>query len=75
MSMEKSSQVPGGKPVKECIRTISVTSLLIWVADGRLANGDLQPLYFPECHEKAGWFKGMAQLLIEMRVFYRSTGT
>ncbi|KAG2141967.1 hypothetical protein DEU56DRAFT_754920 [Suillus clintonianus] len=38
-----------GKPVKKCIR----------MADTCLINGDTQPLYFPEGHEKAGWFKGM----------------
>ena len=44
-----------GKQVKECIR----------MTDGRLTNGDPHPLYFPEGHEEAGWFKGMAQLLVE----------
>ena len=29
------------------------------------ANGEPQPLYFPDGHEKAGWFKGMAQILCE----------
>ena len=33
--------------------------------DARLPNGDVQPLYFPDGHEKAGWFKGMAQILVE----------
>ena len=32
---------------------------------GRLPNGEPQPLYFPDGHEKAGWFKGMAQILHE----------
>jgi len=32
---------------------------------GHFANGDPQPLYFPDRHEKAGWFKGMAQILWE----------
>jgi len=32
---------------------------------GRFANGDPQLLYFPDGHEKAGWFKGMAQILQE----------
>ncbi|KAG1888983.1 uncharacterized protein F5891DRAFT_1216029 [Suillus fuscotomentosus] len=44
-----------GKPVKQCIR----------MADTCFANGDTQSLYFPEGHEKAGWFKGMVQLLVE----------
>jgi hypothetical protein len=44
-----------GKPLKE----------KICMADGELPNGDPQPLYFPEGHEKAGWFKGMAQILVE----------
>ncbi|KAH7904621.1 hypothetical protein BJ138DRAFT_1106667 [Hygrophoropsis aurantiaca] len=44
-----------GKPLKEKIR----------MGDGHLPNGDLQPLYFPDGHEKAGWFKGMAQILTE----------
>jgi hypothetical protein len=34
--------------------------------DVRLLNGDVQPLYFPDGHKKAGWFKGMAwQILVE----------
>jgi hypothetical protein len=44
-----------GKPVKEKIR----------MADAQLANGDVQPLYFSDGHEKAGYFKGMAQILVE----------
>jgi hypothetical protein len=44
-----------GKPLKEKIR----------MADGELPNGDPQSLYFPDGHEKAGWFKGMAQILVE----------
>ncbi|KAF9230806.1 hypothetical protein BU15DRAFT_6835, partial [Melanogaster broomeanus] len=35
------------------------------MADARHPNGQLQPLYFPTGHEKAGWFKGMAQILLE----------
>jgi len=30
---------------------------------GRYANGEPQLLYFPDGHKKAGWFKGMAQIL------------
>ncbi|KAF8433330.1 hypothetical protein L210DRAFT_3507087 [Boletus edulis BED1] len=37
----------------------------ICMVDGRLPNGQPQSLYFPEHHEKAGWFKGMAQILVE----------
>ncbi|OAX32157.1 hypothetical protein K503DRAFT_632528 [Rhizopogon vinicolor AM-OR11-026] len=48
-----------GKQVKECIR----------MTDGRLASGDPQQLYFPEGPEKARWFKGMAQLLVERQTF------
>ncbi|KIK97179.1 hypothetical protein PAXRUDRAFT_136819, partial [Paxillus rubicundulus Ve08.2h10] len=33
------------------------------MADAR--NGELQPLYFLTGHNKAGWFKGMAQILLE----------
>ncbi|KAG2348635.1 hypothetical protein BDR05DRAFT_973668 [Suillus weaverae] len=34
--------------------------------DGKqLPNGDLQPLYFAQGHAKAGWFKEMAQILVE----------
>ncbi|KIM60193.1 hypothetical protein SCLCIDRAFT_16384 [Scleroderma citrinum Foug A] len=44
-----------GNTVKEKIR----------MADARLLNGVPQPLYFPEGHERAGWFKGMAQILVE----------
>ena len=32
---------------------------------GCYANGEPQPLYFPDGHEKAGWFKGMVQILQE----------
>ncbi|KAG1789416.1 uncharacterized protein HD556DRAFT_1447031 [Suillus plorans] len=46
---------PDGKQVKEKIQMIDAT----------LPNGDLQPLYFAEGHVKAGWFKGMAQILVE----------
>ncbi|OJA09218.1 hypothetical protein AZE42_00712 [Rhizopogon vesiculosus] len=31
------------------------------MVDAQLANGDIQPLYFPDGHEKAGHSKGMAQ--------------
>ncbi|KAG2058716.1 hypothetical protein BDR06DRAFT_1003904 [Suillus hirtellus] len=44
-----------GKPVKE----------KIWMKDAWLLNGDVQPLYFPDGHDKAGYFKGMAQILVE----------
>jgi len=37
----------------------------VCMGDGRLPDRTLQSLYFPEGHEKAGWFKGMAQILIE----------
>ena len=32
---------------------------------GSFANKEPQPLYFPDGHEKAGWFKGMSQILQE----------
>ncbi|KAG2358253.1 hypothetical protein BDR07DRAFT_1295496 [Suillus spraguei] len=48
---------PDGKQVKE----------KICMADTKLLNGDLQPLYFADGHPKAGWFKGMAQILVECR--------
>ena len=32
---------------------------------GCYANGEPQLLYFPDGHEKVGWFKGMAQILQE----------
>ena len=35
------------------------------MADAQLPNGVPQPLYFPEGHERAGWFKGMAQIHVE----------
>lgn len=35
------------------------------MADGRFANGTVQPFYFPEGHEHAGAFKGMAEILKE----------
>ena len=44
-----------GNTVKEKIRMV----------DARLPNGVPQPLYFPEGHERTGWFKGMAQILVE----------
>jgi hypothetical protein len=37
----------------------------IHMAPGQFANGLPQSLYFPEGHEKAGWFKGMAEILRE----------
>ena len=46
---------PNGKPQK--------TKILM--EPGRYANGEPQPLYFPDGHEKAGWFKGIAQILQE----------
>jgi hypothetical protein len=33
--------------------------------DAQLLNGDIQHLYFPDGHDKAGYFKGMAQILVE----------
>ncbi|KIJ08616.1 hypothetical protein PAXINDRAFT_88609 [Paxillus involutus ATCC 200175] len=44
-----------GKPLKTKIP----------MSPARFANGTPQPLYFPEGHEKASWFKGMAQILRE----------
>ncbi|KAF9227608.1 hypothetical protein BS17DRAFT_793306 [Gyrodon lividus] len=35
------------------------------MADARHPNGQLQPFYFPTGNENAGWFKGMAQILLE----------
>ena len=46
---------PNGKVLKEKIR----------MADGRFADGTVQPFYFPEGHEHAGAFKGMAEILKE----------
>ncbi|KAH7922696.1 hypothetical protein BV22DRAFT_1016841 [Leucogyrophana mollusca] len=46
---------PNGKPMKRKVP----------MAPGRLHDGCLQPLYFPEGHLKAGWFKGMGQILEE----------
>jgi len=37
----------------------------IQMTDAQLPKGTPQPLYFPEGHERAGWFKGMAQILVE----------
>jgi len=45
---------PDGKPAKTKVR----------MADARF-NGHAQPLYFPEGHERAGVFKGMAVILKE----------
>ncbi|KAG2344596.1 hypothetical protein BDR05DRAFT_882039, partial [Suillus weaverae] len=46
---------PDGKPLRGKIP----------MEDGWLPNGDSQSLYFPEGHDKAGWFKGMLQILVE----------
>jgi len=46
---------PDGKPQK----------MKVPMEPGHFANGEPQPLYFPDGHEKAGWFKGMAQILQE----------
>ncbi|KAG2340211.1 hypothetical protein BDR05DRAFT_977477 [Suillus weaverae] len=46
---------PDGKPLKEKIP----------MAEARLPNGNPQSLYFPNGHPKAGFFKGMAQILVE----------
>jgi len=46
---------PDGKPLKEKIKMV----------DARLPNGNPQSLYFPDGHERAGWFKGMVQILVE----------
>ena len=46
---------PDGKPQK----------IKVPMEPGRYANGEPQPLYFPDGHEKAGWFKGMVQILQE----------
>jgi hypothetical protein len=46
---------PGGKPAKEKVN----------MAGGRLPDGSPQSFYFPEGHEKAGRFKGMAVILEE----------
>ena len=46
---------PDGKPQKTKVP----------MEPGRFANGEPQPLYFPDGHEKAGWFKGMTQILQE----------
>jgi len=44
---------PNGSPMKIKVR----------MTDTHLADGTLQPLYFPEGHERAGVFKGMATIL------------
>ncbi|OAX30494.1 hypothetical protein K503DRAFT_807191 [Rhizopogon vinicolor AM-OR11-026] len=39
---------------------------LVWQTPGWLMGmRSAQPLYFPDGHEKAGYFKGMAQILVE----------
>jgi len=52
-----------GKPVRD--GNGNVVKEKIRMTDARLPNGAPQPLYFPEGHERAGWFKGMAQILVE----------
>ncbi|EKM74494.1 hypothetical protein AGABI1DRAFT_95590 [Agaricus bisporus var. burnettii JB137-S8] len=37
----------------------------ICMANGRFSNGTEQAFYFPEGHNQAGWFKGMAVILEE----------
>ncbi|KIK83357.1 hypothetical protein PAXRUDRAFT_153224, partial [Paxillus rubicundulus Ve08.2h10] len=44
-----------GKPLK----------MKIPMSPAWFANGTPQPLYFPEGYKKAGWFKGMAEILHE----------
>ena len=46
---------PNGKPQKKKVP----------MQPGCFANGELQSLYYPDGHEKAGWFKGMSQILWE----------
>ena len=46
---------PDGKPQKTKVP----------MEPGCFANGEPQLLYFPNGHEKAGWFKGMTQILQE----------
>jgi hypothetical protein len=43
---------PDGKPLKK-----------IPMAEARLLNGDCQPLYFTDGHDKAGYFKGVTHIL------------
>jgi hypothetical protein len=40
----------------------------ILMTPAQFANGQPQPLYFLEGHERAGWFKGMVQILLEWNV-------
>ncbi|KAG1720097.1 hypothetical protein EDB19DRAFT_1918244 [Suillus lakei] len=46
---------PDGKPLKEKIP----------MAEARLPNGNPQSLYFPDGHPKAGFFRGMAKILVK----------
>jgi len=52
-----------GKPVHD--GNGNVVKEKIQVTDAQLPKGTPQPLYFLEGHERAGWFKGMAQILVE----------
>ncbi|OJA11999.1 hypothetical protein AZE42_12776 [Rhizopogon vesiculosus] len=45
---------PDGKPLKEKINMV----------DARLPNGDPQSLYFPDGHERAGWFKVTSWIVV-----------
>jgi hypothetical protein len=51
----KIEYTPDGSPAKIKVR----------MADARFADGNAQSLYFPEGHERAGVFKGMAVILQE----------
>jgi transposase len=47
---------------------ISLLPKLVHMSDGTLPDGTLQLLYFPEGHEHARVFKGMAKILEEWRI-------
>jgi hypothetical protein len=52
-----------GKPIYQSDG--SLAKVKIWMDDAQFADGTPQPLYFPEGHEHAGVFKGMAVILEE----------
>jgi hypothetical protein len=52
-----------GKPIHRA--DVRVLTEKIRMADGQLPDGTAQCFYFPEGHEHAGAFKGMAQILTE----------
>lgn len=52
-----------GKPI--CKPDSTPEKIKIQIKDAQYASGEMQPLYFPDGHPRAGVFKGMAVILKE----------